>query len=151
MSTSTRTYLSTVTKNPVLMSTLRVLLSTFLNFKQIGKKLIVSQALPHLFQMPLTCLFSDLKKQWPHLFFGNKNVNKKTCLPHLFFIKVALEFVYFLAIFLYLEKVYFTYQAYLGYCGHIDFFINNELDERPNDAYNWPGATLFWITIMYLN
>ena len=26
------------------------------------KKLIVSHALPHLFQMPLICLFSDLKK-----------------------------------------------------------------------------------------
>ena len=37
MSTCTHTYLSTVTKNPVLMSTLRVLLSTFLNFNQIGK------------------------------------------------------------------------------------------------------------------
>ena len=39
MSTSNRTYLSTVTKNPVLMSTLRVPLSTFFfNFNQIGKK-----------------------------------------------------------------------------------------------------------------
>ena len=38
MSTCTRTYLSTVTKNPVLMSTLRVPLSTFLNFNQIEKK-----------------------------------------------------------------------------------------------------------------
>ena len=39
MSTCTRTYLSTVTKNPVLMSTLRVPLSTFfLKFNQIGKK-----------------------------------------------------------------------------------------------------------------
>ena len=39
MSTCTRTYLSTVTKNNVLVSTLRVLLSTFfLNFNQIGKK-----------------------------------------------------------------------------------------------------------------
>ena len=57
-STCTRTYLNTVTKNPVLMSTLRVLLSTFLNFNQIGKKkLIVSQPLPHLFQMPLICIF----------------------------------------------------------------------------------------------
>ena len=45
MSTCTRTYLNTVTKNPVLMSTLRVPLSTFLKFNQIGKKLIVSQAL----------------------------------------------------------------------------------------------------------
>ena len=63
MSTCTRTYLSTVTKTPVLMSTLRVLQSTFLNFNQIGKtKLIVSQALPHMFQMPLICLFSVLKK-----------------------------------------------------------------------------------------
>ena len=35
--------------------------------------------------------------------------------------------------------------------GHIYFFINNGLDERPNHAYNWPGATLFWITTMYLN
>ena len=34
--------------------------------------------------------------------------------------------------------------------GHIYFFINNGLDERPNHAYNWSGATLFWIT-MYLN
>ena len=50
MSTCTRTYLSTVTKNPVLRSTLRVRLGTFLNFNQIGKKLNVSQALnaPHL-------------------------------------------------------------------------------------------------------
>ena len=62
MSTCTRTYLSTVAKNPVLMSTLRVLLSTFLNFYQIGKKLIVSQAFPHLLKMPLICLFSNLKK-----------------------------------------------------------------------------------------
>ena len=46
MSTCTRTYLSTVAKNPVLMSTLRVLLCTFLNFYQIGKKLIVSQTFP---------------------------------------------------------------------------------------------------------
>ena len=38
MSTCTRTYLSTFAKNPVLMSTLRVLLSTFLNLYQIGKK-----------------------------------------------------------------------------------------------------------------
>ena len=21
----------------------------------------------------------------------------------------------------------------------------------PNDAYNWPGATLFWINTMYVN
>ena len=27
------------------------------------KSLIVSQALPHLFQMPLVCLFSDLNKK----------------------------------------------------------------------------------------
>ena len=33
----------------------------------------------------------------------------------------------------------------------LTFFINNGLDERPNDAYNWPGATLFWITTMYFN
>ena len=56
ISTCTCTYLSTVTKHTVLMSTLRVLLST-LNFNQIGKKLIVSQAFLHLFQMPLMCLF----------------------------------------------------------------------------------------------
>ena len=38
MSTCTRTYLSTVTKKKhVLMSTLRVLMSTFLNLNQIGK------------------------------------------------------------------------------------------------------------------
>ena len=37
MSTSTRTYLCTVTKNPVLMSTQQVLQSTFLSFNQIGK------------------------------------------------------------------------------------------------------------------
>ena len=36
-------------------------------------------------------------------------------------------------------------------CGHIDFFINNGLDEMPNDAYNWPGATLFWISTLYFN
>ena len=35
----------------------------FFYFNQIRKKkLIVSQALPYLFQMPLICLFSDLKK-----------------------------------------------------------------------------------------
>ena len=37
--------------------------------------------------------------------------------------------------------MYFTYQAFLGWCGHIDFFINNGLDERPNHAYNCPGTT----------
>ena len=57
------------------MSTLRVLLSTSINFNQIvKKKLIVSQALPHLFQMPLICLFSDLKKKWPHLFFSDAKI-----------------------------------------------------------------------------
>ena len=38
MSTCTRTYLSNVTKYPVVMSTLQVLLITLLNFNQIGKK-----------------------------------------------------------------------------------------------------------------
>ena len=28
---------------------------------------------------------------------------------------------------------------------------NNGLDERPNDAYNWQGATLFLITTMHFN
>ena len=69
MSTCTRTYLSTVTKNPVLMSTLRVLLSTFFKTQSDrGKRLTVSQALPHLFQMPLICLFSDLKKSASSIF-----------------------------------------------------------------------------------
>ena len=62
MSTCTRTYLRSVTKNHVLMSTLRVLLSTFLNFNQIGKLFTVSRTLTHLFQIPLICLFSYLKK-----------------------------------------------------------------------------------------
>ena len=84
MSTCTRTYLSTVTKNPVLMSTLRVPLSTFLNFNQIEKKIIVSQALPHL-------SFSDLKKVASSVFWEIKNINKKP-----FFIKVA--YLFFLAI-----------------------------------------------------
>ena len=52
----------------------------------------------------------------------------------------------FLAISLYLERA-----SFLGKCGHIDFFLNNGLDEMPNDAYNWPGATLFWINTMYFN
>ena len=38
MSTCTRTYLSTVTKKTVLMSTLRVPLSTFFKYNQKGKK-----------------------------------------------------------------------------------------------------------------
>ena len=42
----TCTYLSTIAKNPVLMSTLRVLLSTFLNFFQIGKKVNCFSGLP---------------------------------------------------------------------------------------------------------
>ena len=46
MSTCTRTYLSTVAKKLVLMSTLRVLLSTFLNFYQIGKKVNCFSGLP---------------------------------------------------------------------------------------------------------
>ena len=84
MSTCTRTYLSTVTKTPILMSTLREPLSTFLNFNFFfkfqshrEKKLIVSQALPHLFQMPLICLFSDLEKSGLICVLGNKKYNKK--------------------------------------------------------------------------
>ena len=38
-----------------------------LNFNQIGKKLLFSQALPHLF-------FLDLKKKWPHLFFSDAKI-----------------------------------------------------------------------------
>ena len=58
MSTCTRTYLSTVTKKPVLMSTLRVLLSTFLNFNQIGKKdNCFSEALLHVSNAPHLSFF----------------------------------------------------------------------------------------------
>ena len=72
MSTCTRTYLSTVTKNPVLMSTLRVLLSTFLNFNQIGKKVncfsgppsSVSNA-PHLYIFRLEKSASSIFLQMP--------------------------------------------------------------------------------------
>ena len=83
------------------MSTLRVLLSTFLNFNQIGKKIFVSLRPSFMFQMPITCLFTDAKikilaflmlkmnkkgallcfdqiKRWSHLFFGK--IEKPSCL-----------------------------------------------------------------------
>ena len=62
-STCTRSYLSTVTKNSVLMSTLRVPLSTFfLNFNQIGIKVNSFSGPPSYVSNALICLFSDLKK-----------------------------------------------------------------------------------------
>ena len=70
MSTCTRTYLSTVTKNIVLMSTLRVLLSTFLNFNQIGQKVNCFSGLPSSVSNAPHLSFFRLKKKWPHLFFG---------------------------------------------------------------------------------
>ena len=42
------------------------------------------------------------------------------------------------------RKSIFYLSSFLGYCGHIDFFINNGLGERPNDAYNWPGAVQYF-------
>ena len=71
MSTCTRTYLSTVTKKNLYSW---VLYEYFLNFNQIGKKkLIISQAFLHLFQMPLICFFSDLKKSGLLYFFRCHN------------------------------------------------------------------------------
>ena len=72
MSTCSRTYLSTVTKIPVLMSTLRVLLSTCTFFKfqsERGKKVNCFSGSPTSVLNFLVCLFSDLKIRWPHLFF----------------------------------------------------------------------------------
>ena len=61
MSTCTLTYLSTVTKNSVLMSTLQALLSTFLNFNQIGKKVNCFSGCLIFFQMKkvASSIFSD--------------------------------------------------------------------------------------------
>ena len=85
MSTCTRTYLSTVTKNPVLMSTTEY----FLKFQSDRKKIIVFQALPHLFQMLLIRLFQTCKKVASSIFFRFQNQNigifmlkmKKKCAP----------------------------------------------------------------------
>ena len=60
-------------------------------------------------------------------------------------------FIAFFSHILIFRKSVFYLSSFLGYCGHINFFINNGLDEMPNDAYNWPGATLFWISTMYFN
>ena len=63
MSTCTRTYLSTVAKktctHEYITSTTEYIFKFLPDRK---KKLIDSQAFPHLFKMPLICLFSDLKK-----------------------------------------------------------------------------------------
>ena len=75
MSTCTRTYLSTVTKKTVLMSTLRVLLSTFLNFNQIGKKVnYFSGLLSSVSNAPHLSFFRLEKKKWPHLFFSDAKI-----------------------------------------------------------------------------
>ena len=66
--------------------------------------------------------------------------------------KVACEtLVYFFSHIQIFRKSVFYLSSFLGKFGHIYFFINNGLDDGPNDAYNWPGATLFWITTMYFN
>ena len=70
MSTCTCTYLSTVTKNSVLMSTTEY----FFKFQSGRKKKVNCFSGPYLFQMPLICLFSDLKKKWPHLFFSDAKI-----------------------------------------------------------------------------
>ena len=63
MSTCTRTYLSTVTKKPCTHEYSTSITEYFFRFQSDREKqLFVSRALPHLFQMPLICLFSDLKK-----------------------------------------------------------------------------------------
>ena len=73
MSTCTRTYLSTVTKNPVLMSTLRVLLSTFFKFQSDReKKLIVSQGAPSSVSNAPNLSFFRLEKVASFVFWGNK-------------------------------------------------------------------------------
>ena len=69
-STCTRTYLSTVAKKPVLMSTLRVLLSTFLNFNQIGKKVNCFSCPPSSVSNAPHLSFFRLEKKWLHLCFG---------------------------------------------------------------------------------
>ena len=91
LSTCTRTYLSTVTKNPVLMSTLRVLLSTFLNFNQIGKKVNCFSCPPSSVSNAPHLSFFRHEKSGLICVLGNKKYKYKTCLPHLFFIKVAWE------------------------------------------------------------
>ena len=54
-------------------------ISAISSLGQIKKN--VSKALPHLFQMPLICLFSDLnKKKWPHLFYSYVKIKISTLL-----------------------------------------------------------------------
>ena len=74
MSICTRTYLSTVTKKPVLMSTLRVLLSTFLNINQIEKKLFLRPSLI-CFKCPSSVFFQTWKKVASSIFFRCQNQN----------------------------------------------------------------------------
>ena len=78
MITCTRSYLSTVTKNPVLMSTLRVLLGTFFfNFNQIGKKVNCFSGPPSSVSNAPHLSLSDLKKSGLICFGEIKNINKK--------------------------------------------------------------------------
>ena len=90
MSTCTRTYLSTVTKKTVLMSTLGVLLSTFFsNFNQIEKKsLLFIRSSLIFFKCPSSVFFQTWKKVASSIFFRcqNQNIgifmlkmNKKRC------------------------------------------------------------------------
>ena len=80
------------------------------------------------------------------MFWEIKNINKKPASS--VFHKIGLFVFSHILIF---RKSVFYLSSFLGKCGHIYFFINNGLDERPNDAYNWPGETLFWIATMYFN
>ena len=77
MSTCTRTYLSTVTKNPVLVSTLRVLLRTFfcLNFNQIGKKVYCFSGPPSSVSNSPHLSFFRLEKSDLIYFFRCQNQN----------------------------------------------------------------------------
>ena len=115
-STCTRTYLSTVAKKPVLMSTLRVLLSTFLNFNQIGKKVNCFLCPPSsVSNAPHLSFFRLEKKVASSVLWEMKNINKKPACLICFSLKwPGKHLLIFLAISLYLARVYFTYQAFLA-------------------------------------
>ena len=70
MSTCTHTYLSTVTKKNCTHEYITSTTEYFFKFQSDReKKLIVSQALPHLFQMPIR-----FEKKWPHLCLKIKKI-----------------------------------------------------------------------------
>ena len=101
MSTCTRTYLSTATKNPVLMSILRVPLSTFLNFNQIGKKVTCFSSPPSSVSNASHLSFFRLEKKSGLICVlkNKKNINKKPACLICFFIKVACYFFSHILIF----------------------------------------------------